>query len=152
MGLIDCASGASLWKGYDYFKENRVIDFEILGGSAFSAHVKGSGNSIYDVTINCEHPRTSKCNCPHANGKRIVCKHMVAVYFKAHPKEAARIYEDMIRAEEEEEERQEQIENDLVDYVSKMKKDDLREALLELLFNGPEWQYDRFVAEHLHEY
>ena len=74
---------------------------------------------------------------------------MIAVYFKAFPKEAKRIYEEMIKAQEEEEARKEQIENELLDYVDKMKKDELRQALLELLFNGPEWQYDRFVKEHL---
>lgn len=26
-----------------------------------------------------------------------------------------------------------------------MKKSELQDALLELLFTGPEWQYDRFV-------
>ena len=76
---------------------------------------------------------------------------MIAVYFKAFPKEAKRIYEEMIKAQEEEEARQEQIENELLDYVEKMKKDELRQALLELLFNGPEWQYDRFVEEHLNK-
>ena len=28
-----------------------------------------------------------------------------------------------------------------------MKKDDLQQALLELLFEGPEWQYKRFIRE-----
>ena len=27
------------------------------------------------------------------------------------------------------------------------KKDDLQQALLELLFEGPEWQYKRFIGE-----
>ena len=29
-----------------------------------------------------------------------------------------------------------------------MKKSELQEALLQLLFDGPEWQYDRFVREN----
>lgn len=33
-------------------------------------------------------------------------------------------------------------------YVWKMKKSELQQALLELLLDGPEWQYDRFVREN----
>ena len=26
MGLLDCASANSIWRGYDYYKENKVSD------------------------------------------------------------------------------------------------------------------------------
>ena len=29
-----------------------------------------------------------------------------------------------------------------------MKKAELQQALLELLYDGPEWQYERFLQEH----
>ncbi|NMB97839.1 MAG: hypothetical protein GYA02_14710 [Clostridiaceae bacterium] len=38
--------------------------------------------------INIVHPRKSKCNCPHADGRRVICKHMIALYFTVFPKEA----------------------------------------------------------------
>ena len=106
----------------------------------------------YDVEINLEHPRSSKCNCPHANGKRIICKHMVALYFTAFPKEAERFYNDTIKAQQEEEERQENLENALVEHISKMKKSELQEALLQVLFDGPEWQYEHFLRDYVPEY
>ena len=28
MGLLECASGASVWRGYDYYKEKKVFDIE----------------------------------------------------------------------------------------------------------------------------
>ena len=30
-----------------------------------------------------------------------------------------------------------------------MKKSELQDALLELLMDGPDWQYDRFVREYI---
>ena len=46
---------------------------------------------------------------------------------------------------EEEEQRQEEQEEKLIRYVHSMKKSELQQALLQLLFEGPEWQYDRFM-------
>ena len=73
---------------------------------------------------------------------------MVALYFTVFPEEAKRIYKEAIAAQEEEEKRQEELENKLVTFVSKMKKAELQQALLELLYDGPEWQYERFLREH----
>ena len=51
----------------------------------------------------------------------------------------------------EKEKRQEEREDAVVKYISRMKKEDLQQTLLALLFDGPEWQYDRFVREHIGE-
>lgn len=149
MGLIECASGNSVWRGYDYYKEKRVSRLIRTDDTVYSATVTGSGSNQYTVIIDAVHPRKSKCNCPHADGKRIICKHMVAVYFTAFPKEAERIYKEAIAYEEEEEKRQEELSDKLVTYISKMKKDDLQQALLQVLFDGPEWQYDKFIREYM---
>ncbi len=151
MGLLECASGNSIWRGYDYYKDNKVTLFLQTDETAYTAKVKGSGNSIYSVNIDVLHPRKSKCNCPHADGKRIICKHMIAVYFTAFPKEAERIYKEAMEWEEEEEKRQAEIETELMRYIHKMKKSELEEALLQLLYDGPEWQYNRFIQEYLEE-
>ena len=139
MGLLDLASGNSLWRGYDYFEEKKVQSVRQINDGCYEGVVSGSGQKFYHVTINLPHPRTSKCNCPHADGKRIICKHMVALYFTVFPEEAKRIYEEAIAAQEEEEKRQEELENKLVTFVSKMKKAELQQALLELLYDGPGW-------------
>ncbi len=148
MGLIECASAASVWRGYDYFKDNKVVNLEETGENIYSATVAGSSSRTYSIELNIDHPRKSKCNCPHAEGKRIVCKHIVATYFTALPKEAERFYSEVMAYQEEEEKRQEELSDKVIEYVGKMKKADLCQSLLELLFDGPEWQYDRFVREH----
>ena len=89
----------------------------------FVATVSGSNGNTYDVRINTEHVRKSQYTCPHAAGKRIVCKHMVAVYFTAFPAEAKKYIRELEEYWEEEEERQQELEEKLVAYVRKMKKE-----------------------------
>ena len=148
MGILECASGASAWRGYDYYRSNKVIDVKEIGDGVFAASVTGSSGVPYSVELHIDHPRKSKCSCPHANGKRIVCKHMVAVYFTVRPLMADRFYAEVVAYQEEEEKRQDELAGRLVGYVSRMKKAELQQALLQLLFDGPEWQYDRFMEEN----
>ena len=152
MSLLDLASYASAWRGYEYYKAKIVKECKKIDNNRFEGLVSGTKSTPYHVIIDLAHPRSSQCDCPHANGKRIICKHKVAVYFQAFPKEADRYYREVIEAEEEAEREQERVENLLIDYVSKMTKEDLRQALLQTLFEGPEWQFDRFIREHLDEY
>lgn len=148
MGLLECASGASVWRGYDYYKEKKVVSLEVTGENIYSATVAGSSSEPYSVELHIDHPRKSKCNCPHADGKRIICKHIVATYFTVLPKEAEKFYTEAMAYQEEEEKHQEELSDKVIEYVGKMKKVDLCQSLLELLFDGPEWQYDRFIREH----
>ncbi len=148
MGLLECASSASVWRGYDYYKGKKVVSLEVTGENTYSATVAGSSSEPYSVELHIDHPRKSKCNCPHADGKRIICKHIVATYFTVIPKEAERFYAEAMAYQEEEEKRQEEMSDKVIEYVGKMKKAELCQALLELLFDGPEWQYDRFIREH----
>ena len=149
MGLIELASGSSLWRGYDYYEAKRVKDVTRLSKHEIEGKVSGSNRKSYATIINTEHPRTSKCSCPHTNGRRVICKHMVALYFTAYPEEAKKLLDAAKAYEIEEEKRQEERENAVVKYISRMKKEDLQQTLLALLFDGPEWQYDRFVREHI---
>lgn len=148
MGLIECTSGASLWRGYDYYKENKVKNLIETSPGLFTADVEGNSDEPYVVEIDIAHPRKSKCNCPHADGKRIVCKHMMAVYFTAFPEEAQRIYDEAMTYQEQAEKHAEELYEKVRQYVRKLKKSEAQQALLELLFDGPEWQFDRFVREH----
>ena len=153
MGLLECASGASVWRGYDYYNEKKVKNLVETSAGVFTAEVIGTANEPYVVEIDVAHPRKSTCNCPHADGKRIVCKHMVATYFAAYPDEAVRFYREYLKAQEEAEQYEEELYDRVQEYVGHMKKNELQQALLELLFDGPEWQFDRFVRDHdLDEY
>lgn len=148
MGLLECASGASVWRGYDYYKEKKVVSLEEIGENIFSATVLGNSSKPYSVELHIGHPRKSKCNCPHADGKRIICKHIVAAYFTVYPEEAEKFYAEAMAYQEEEEIRQEELYDKVCHYVWHMKKSELQEALLQLLFEGPEWQYDRFLRDN----
>ena len=146
MGVLECASVLSVWHGYEYFKKNRVRGIKQLDENVFSATVQAS--TPYSVELHMDHPRKSTCDCPHANGRRVVCKHIVAVYFTILPEEAEEYYAEVLAYEEEEEKRQDALSERVIHYVWKMKKNELQQALLELLFDGPEWQYERFIREN----
>lgn len=77
-----------------------------------------------------------------------MCKHIVATYFTVLPEEAERYYTERVVCEEEAEKQADELADKVCDYVKKMTKSDLQEVLLQLLFEGPEWQYDRFVMDN----
>ncbi len=151
MSLLSSASGASAWRGYQYFKANRVLHLEVLGDQQFQGIVSGSREEPYTVMINLEHLRQSSCNCPHAAGRRIICKHMVATFFAAFPEKAEKFYADLIKQEEEWEAYQEELNDKLIKFIQRLKKQEAQELLLELLENGPEWQWDRFIRDYVEE-
>ena len=68
MGLLDCASGASVWRGYEYFEEKKVKAFDFLEDTRIMGTV--SGSQLYTTIVDIAHPRKSTCNCPHADGRR----------------------------------------------------------------------------------
>ena len=148
MGLLECASGASVWRGYDYYKEKKVVTLEETEANIFAAKVSGNSSEPYSVELHIDHPRKSKCNCPHADGKRIICKHIVAAYFTVLPEEADKFYAEAMAYQAEDEKRQDEFSDKVCHYVWHMKKNELQDALLQLLFDGPEWQFDRFVQEN----
>lgn len=150
MSILTVASGQSVYRGYEYAQAEKVLHMEQVGEGLIKAAVMGNG-SIYDTLVDVAHPRKSKCNCPQASGKRIVCKHMVAVYFTAFPAEAKKYITEWERYWEEEEQRQQEQEYRLIHFVHKTKKSALQESLLQLLLDGPEWQHERFVKENLGE-
>ena len=73
MGLIEIASGNSVWRG--------VVSWNKSGNSTYEGVVSGSNGDSYNVYIDKLHPRKSVCNCSIAGGRRVVCKHMIALYF-----------------------------------------------------------------------
>lgn len=147
MGLIDLASWASKCRGLDYFKDKNVSKFKRLSEDEIEGVVKWSGNNEYNVKINIAHPRSSVCNCQHAYGKRVVCKHMVAMFFKAFPIEAKNFEEFIIRQEEEYDEYMEKLDERLNSYINKMSKQELIATVKDLIEEVPEWVKSQFVEE-----
>ncbi len=81
--------------------------------------------------------------------KELFASIWIALYFSTFPKEAEKYYNDVIKYREEEEQRQEELEYNVIDYLHKLKKSELEQLVLQILFDGPEWQYERFIAENI---
>jgi hypothetical protein len=149
MGLLNLASVTSAWRGYEYYKAGNVLTKIKLSETEYKGVLQGSDNKRYEVFIDIEHPRKSHCNCPHAKGKRIICKHQVALYFSVFPREAEKYYKEVLEYEEEEERRQEELDKKVVAYIKSLSKDELRQTLYEVLYDGADWVFERFVREHI---
>ena len=149
MGLINIASGNSTWRGLDYYKENKVSDYKKISDSKYEGIVNGSNGKKYNVFMDIEHPRKSKCDCPHAKDKRIICKHIVALYFTAFPDEVDKFLKEVEEAEKEYKAYEEELYNKTIKYINSMSKNELKEALIEILNVAPEWVYDRFVRDRV---
>lgn len=149
MGLLNLASVTSAWRGYEYYKAGNVLTKIKLSETKYKGVLQGSDNKRYEVFIDIEHPRKSHCNCPHAKGKRIICKHQVALYFSVFPREAEKYYKEVLEYEEEEERRQEELDKKVVAYIKSLSKDELRQTLYEVLYNGADWVFESFVREHI---
>lgn len=94
MGYMECSNWNSRAKGLEYFKEKRVSNVEKINDNEYKGIVHGTAD--YNVYLDLLHPRKSTCNCPYANGKRIVCKHKIALYFTINPLEAEEYEKDLI--------------------------------------------------------
>lgn len=70
---------------------------------------------------------------------------MVAAYFTAFPLEAEQYIAEPREAEDEQAEYEEQV----IQCVLKMKKTELQETILQILFDGPDWQYEKFIEEYV---
>ena len=133
MGLIETASGNSVWRGMDYYENKKVVSWKKLNDGIYDGVVLGSEGNAYNVHVETMHPRKSVCNCPFAEGRRVVCKHMIALYFTAEPKAAGDFLKQVEEWEKEEEEQEKQHYIELREYVNSLTKVELRERLYEAL-------------------
>jgi hypothetical protein len=133
MGLIEIASGNSVWRGMDYYNDKKVVSWEKTGPETYRGIVSGNSTEPYIVYIDKQHPRKSTCNCPFADGRRVVCKHMIALLFTAEPKAAEEFLKLVEEYEVEEEAREQQHYEDLNKYVKGLSKPELQEMLLDAL-------------------
>lgn len=133
MGLIELASGNSVWCGMDYYEAKRVLTWVKSGQYIYDGIVSGSEEKVYHVHIDTEHPRKSVCDCVFAKGRRVICKHMIALYFTAEPKAAQAFRKKIEEWEAEEEERERQYYEALEKYVKSLPKKELQEKLFHAL-------------------
>lgn len=154
MSIFTSASAKSVYRGYEYFVGNKVLSINQINEFEYEGTVKGTAQNPYSVHLNIKKPKTSTCDCPFANGRRI-CKHMVALYFAVFP-DATRQYKMQLENEfyEEEEDWEEEdweaeIDDKIQDYIIKLSKSELQDILLQILYDGPEWQFDKFINEYI---
>ena len=133
MGLIEMASGSSVWRGMDYYERKMVCSWKKSGEEAYDGVVSGSEGNKYSVHIDKVHPRKSSCNCPFAEGRRVICKHMIALLFTAEPKTAEDFLRQVENWEQEEKERERLHYKELREYVNSLSKKELQERLYEAL-------------------
>ena len=148
MGIISLASGSSCWKGLDYYENKKIIELNKISENEYLSVVKGTDN--YNIYLDTKHPRKSTCNCPLANGKRIICKHIVATFFAAFPNEAKEFEEEQKKLQEEYEKAQEEEYDKVIRYLNKMSKQELISELIQVFEYGPEWVYNDFVKRNLY--
>lgn len=148
MGIISLASGNSCWDGLNYYKNKKIIKLNKINKNVYESVVKGT--NTYKVHLDIEHPRKSTCDCPFAKGKRIICKHIVATYFTALPKEAKMFEEEQKRLQEDYEKAQEEEYDRVIKCLNEMSKQELIKELITVFNYGPEWLYNDFVKRNLY--
>lgn len=104
MGILNQARASVIQRGYEYYKDKKVINFRKESDTVFYGSVKGT--ATYDVKIDINHTvKNTYCNCPFAKDNRKICKHMVALYFTAFPNEAEQYIKNIEDEEKLEKER-----------------------------------------------
>lgn len=148
MGIISLASGDSCYKGLEYYKNKKVISLNKINENVYESFVEGNNN--YKVHLDINHPKKSTCDCPLAKGRRIICKHIVATYFKAFPKESME-FEGAAKILQEEYEKEKEEEYDkAINCLNKMSKEELINELIQIFDYGPEWIYNDFLKRNLY--
>ena len=143
MGIISVASGTSCWKGLEYYKNNKIKNINKVSDTEYTS--AAFGTKEYSVYLNLKNPRKSTCNCPLANGKRIICKHIVATYFSVATGSAKEFEDEQNRLQEEYEEYQENEYKNAIKFINKMSKKELVEELIYIFDYAPEWVYGDFI-------
>lgn len=136
MGIISSASGSSCWRGLDYHKNNKIKNIKRISNIEYSSVAFGTLD--YNVYLNLEKVRKSTCNCPLANGKKIICKHIVATYFSVVPNSAIEFEKEQEKLQEEYELYQDNEYKNAIKYINEMNKKDLVEELLHIFDYAPE--------------
>lgn len=133
MKFISLARYSSQMKGLDYYLSGAVKNLKQINEFEYTAIVDGSNNSKYQVYININKPRSSKCSCPFAEGNKVICKHMIATYFKVKPELAKQIEDELIAEEEEEEREFNRKYNEIFEYVNSLTEEEAKNILIEYL-------------------
>ena len=151
MSYIDSAAYWSKVNGFDYYENGRVISIEKISDDEYHAKVKGSKDNIYNIVYYPDFPKKSTCDCPRANGKKVVCKHKVAVFYALNPQEAEIVKkerEEIISIQEElerqfEERHRERLKN-ATEYVESLTFEQMKSLLIGYMVSEMEENEERY--------
>ena len=127
MRLVNLASYDSAWRGYEYYKAGKVISYEQVEDGVYNGKVQGSDNAVYNVTLDLNKVRNTSCDCPFAKGRRIICKHAIALYFTIFPKGAEEYKKQVDKEQAEYEEWENSLPDRVEAYVRKLSKKELQD-------------------------
>lgn len=66
MGVIDIASSKSVWRGMEYYKQNKVLSYTVNEDGSCEGIVAGSGDGNYHALFEVE-PRRDVRNITYIN-------------------------------------------------------------------------------------
>ncbi len=135
MSMLSSASGKSISRGYDYYLKNKVNSYKKINNIEYIGKVSGSNGEIYDIHINLNKPKTSTCTCEFAKGRRVICKHMIALFFTAFPEEAENYKREVEEYRIEYEKQQIERNDIMLKYIYSLKKSELQDILIYILEN-----------------
>lgn len=148
MRFINLGSYNSQFRGLDYCEDKKVIEYKKINDFIYTSKVKGSLNNVYSVVIDIEHPRRSTCNCEHANGRRVICKHMIATYFTIFPYKIDEFNEDLERGMQQYEEemrlRRLEKEKEITKFVNSLSAKEVRKKLIKYLMDEYDSNNNRY--------
>lgn len=104
--------------------------YEQLDEGIYESYIQGSASKPYHTVIDINHPKKSHCDCPFAEGRRVICKHMVALEFTLFPKEVEALMLAVEESEKAEAEWKRERYEEKVRYVKSLKKEELQQKLL----------------------
>lgn len=144
MGVPECANHKSRARGLEYFENKRIKSCEKTELGYCGVVV---GQKEYEVEINLAHPKKSTCTCAFKQGRNVVCKHMVALFYAAHPLLASELIDQRKR----EQKRIESLEYRIEEYVNSLSIDELRVLFVRLLLEWRECVCDDDEWSELYE-
>lgn len=146
MGIIELASGNSCWRGLDYYKDKKVADIIKISDTEYKSTV--NGEKTYNIYLNLKQPRKSTCDCPFADGRRVICKHIVATYFTVVKNSAKEFEEEQKKLEEEYEKNRIEVYAKTENFINSMTKKELISEVHYLLNYSPDWMYEDFIKRY----
>ena len=136
------------WRGYKYYKQEKVLSCNSTAPGVYEGDVAGK-DATYHVVVDENSRLGCRCACPYADREGKICKHMIALSFAAEPEDAAAYYEQFALPMLERLRQRELREHAAMEYIAGLDKIETQRLLISMLLDGSPLELDRFLQEHL---